>query len=277
MKQTLLDEWRLREAIQVDGREVRFDVQGAGPPVVLVHGTPWSSFNLRHLIQGLSGRFQVFYFDLLGYGQSDKAEGDVSLAMQNQVLSQLLVHWGLSAPIMIGHDFGGATALRTRLLDGHVYSRLVLIDAVAMSPWGSAFFRHVAAHEAAFAGLPAYIHDALCRRYIQSAAHLPIADAVLDATVQPWCGEAGQAAFYRQMAQARPSHTEEVEPLYGQIDEPSLVLWGEADTWIPVERGRALAGALGNSRFHAIPDAGHLVIEEAPGALLGQILRFLSE
>lgn len=277
MKLDADEAWRLRQSIKVDGRTVRYDVMGTGRPLVVVHGTPWSSFNMRHLIHGLAGQYQVYYFDLLGYGQSDKQAGDVSLGVQNRVLSALLKHWALSEPIIVGHDFGGATALRTRLLDGHRYARLVLIDAVAMSPWGSDFFRHVGAHEAAFAGLPPMIHEAICRRYIQSAAHRPMADAVLDATVRPWCDGVGQAAFYRQMAQADAAYTEFVQPHYGSIDEPSLVLWGEADTWIPIEQGRRLAAALGNSRFAAIPNAGHLVIEEAPGALLGEITRFLAE
>ncbi|MEJ2654936.1 MAG: glutathione S-transferase N-terminal domain-containing protein, partial [Acidihalobacter sp.] len=54
-----------------------------GPPLVAVHGTPWSSFNLRHLIESLSKAFTVHYYDLLGYGQSEKAPGDVSLGIQN--------------------------------------------------------------------------------------------------------------------------------------------------------------------------------------------------
>jgi len=39
------------KSIQFDGREVRYGITGEGPPMVIVHGTPWSSFNLRHLIE----------------------------------------------------------------------------------------------------------------------------------------------------------------------------------------------------------------------------------
>ncbi len=70
-----MTEWRLSQAYVFDGRTVRYAVRGDGPPVVLVHGTPWSSFNLRHLIKALSEDFTVYYYDLLGYGQSDKAPG----------------------------------------------------------------------------------------------------------------------------------------------------------------------------------------------------------
>ena len=43
-------EWQLPESYVFDERIVRYGMIGNGPPVVVVHGTPWSSFNLRHLI-----------------------------------------------------------------------------------------------------------------------------------------------------------------------------------------------------------------------------------
>lgn len=46
------------------------------------------SFNLRHLIRALSTDFTVYYYDLIGYGQSDKAPGDVSLGIQNRQIAQ---------------------------------------------------------------------------------------------------------------------------------------------------------------------------------------------
>jgi pimeloyl-ACP methyl ester carboxylesterase len=156
-------EWVLPETFVFDGRPVRYGIRGNGPPVVAVHGTPWSSFNLRHLIEPLSKHFTVYYYDLLGYGQSDKSPGDVSLGIQNRILDRLLDHWGLESPSMIGHDFGGTTVLRTHLTSGRDVNKIVLIDPVAISPWGSPFFQHVHAHEAAFAGVPDYIHEAIVR------------------------------------------------------------------------------------------------------------------
>lgn len=153
-------EWKLPESYVFEGRTIRYGMVGDGPPVVVVHGTPWSSFNLRHVIKALSQRFTVYYYDLVGYGQSDKSPGDVSLGIQNQILDQLIDHWSLDSPSIIGHDFGGTTVLRTHLINGRDFRRIVLVDPVAISPWGSPFFQHVKLHEAAFAGVPDYIHEA---------------------------------------------------------------------------------------------------------------------
>ena len=270
-----MTEWKLSQTYVFEERTVRYDVRGDGPPVVLIHGTPWSSYNLRHMIKALSKDFTVWYYDLLGYGQSDKAPGDVSLGIQNQVLDHLLDHWGLENPAIVGHDFGGTTVLRTHLVSGRDFHKIVLIDPVAVSPWGSPFFRHVQAHETAFAGIPDYIHEAIVRAYVKTAAFKPIDDATLDMIVAPWTGDDGKAAFYRQIAQADSAYTDEVQPLYAQISRPVLILWGREDAWIPLEQGEALHDMIPGSEFRVIPDAGHLVIEEQPDRLAEKIRSFL--
>jgi len=269
-----MTDWMLPEAYVFDGRTIRYGVRGQGPPVVMVHGTPWSSFNLRHLIAELSQSFTVYYYDLVGYGQSEKSSGDVSLGIQNILLDHLLEHWQLEVPAIVGHDFGGTTVLRTHLVNGRDFRRLVLIDPVAISPWGSPFFQHIRSHEAAFAGVPDYIHEAIVRAYVKTAAYTPIMNDTLDRIVQPWTGS-GKAAFYRQIAQADSRFTDEVQPLYGQISRPVLILWGREDTWIPVERGKVLRDMISGSVLRILSDAGHLVIEEQPDQLIDEIHAFL--
>jgi pimeloyl-ACP methyl ester carboxylesterase len=70
-------------------------------------------------------------------------------------------------------------------------------------------------------------------------------------------------------------YTDEIEGRHGEIDCPTQILWCEQDSWIPIERGRALAAAIPNAIFRAIPDAGHLVQEDAPEAIVAALLDFL--
>ena len=270
-----MTDWNLAETYNYEDRLVRYGISGDGPPLVIVHGTPWSSYNMRHLVKALSKKFKVHYHDLLGYGQSDMKSGDVSLGVQNQILQALIEHWGLENPCIIGHDFGGATVLRTHLLNGCEFEKIVLIDPVSLSPWGSPFFRHVKEHEAAFAGVPDYIHEAIVRAYINTAAFKPIDENTMKQTLKPWMGTAGKAAFYRQIAQADSSFTDEVQSMYSRISRPVLILWGIEDTWIPLDRGMLLHEMIPESLFHPISDAGHLVIEEQPQRLVEKILPYL--
>lgn len=270
--------WELSESFDFAGRSVRYAVVGEGPPLVLIHGTPFSSVVWRRIAPHLARRRKVFYFDLLGYGQSDmQADHDVSLGIQNRLLSALLDHWGADRPDIVAHDFGGATALRALLLNNRRYRTLSLIDPVALAPWGSLFVRHVRRHEDAFAQLPAYIHAAIIAAYIGGAAYRPLSDETMKLYVEPWRSAAGQAAFYRQIAQMDQCYTDEIEGRYGEINCPTQILWGEEDAWIPIERGRELASRIPGAIFRPVPDAGHLVQDDAPEAIVAALLEFLPE
>lgn len=270
-------DWILTKTFEFEGQGIAYDRFGEGSPVVLVHGTPFSSFVWRAIARELARHRQVFVYDLLGYGQSEKKDGqDISLGVQNRVLAALLRFWSLERPDVIAHDFGGATALRAHLIDGCEYRRLLLIDPVAVRPWGSPFVRHVARFEEAFADLPDYIQEAILGAYLQGAAYKSLPDEVRRAYVKPWMGPVGKPAFYRQIAQMDQRFTDEIQGLYPRLRCPSRLLWGAEDGWIPVEKGRELASLLPDCQLTEIPACGHLMQEDAPEAIIAAALRFFA-
>ncbi|SFL08153.1 Pimeloyl-ACP methyl ester carboxylesterase [Pseudovibrio ascidiaceicola] len=258
----------------INGNAVRWGVMGDGPPLVAIHGTPFSSQVWRRIVPHLFDHRRVYYFDLVGYGQSEKREGqDVSLGVQNKVLAALFQEWELDRPDVLAHDFGGATALRAYYLNGLRYGSLTIFDAVALAPWGSPLVQHVREHPEAFAGMPEYMHKAMLRAYLQTAAHHELSEDALEIYSAPWIGPVGQPAFYRQIAQMHQKYTDEVQRFYGAMDCPVSVLWGMCDEWIPYERGEALAGLISGEDCVPIPLAGHLVQEDRPEAIVAAVLK----
>ncbi|WP_416529742.1 alpha/beta fold hydrolase [Streptomyces coelicoflavus] len=269
--------WPLPESFPSASGTVRWNRLGTpdGRPLVLLHGTPFSSYVWRAVARSLARDHLVFVWDMPGYGLSEKADGqDVSLAAQGRVFAELLEHWGLRRPLVAAHDFGGAVALRAHLLHGARYGALALVDPVALAPWGSPFFRLVRENAEVFGRLPEELHRALVREYVGSTGGPGLHPAVLDRLVEPWLGETGQPAFYRQIAQADQRYTDEVQDRYAGIEVPTLVCWGEDDAWIPVAKGRELAGLVPGARWEPIAHAGHLVQEDAPAELTAALLDF---
>jgi pimeloyl-ACP methyl ester carboxylesterase len=253
------------------GDAVAWGTIGEGPPLVLLHGTPFSSQVWRKLAPLFARRWKVYYFDMIGYGQSAMKPGqDVSLGLQNGLFAELLKEWAVHAPDVLAHDFGGATALRAHYLNGVEFKSLTIFDAVALAPWGSPFVAHVRNHEAAFTGLPNYAHEALLAAYIQGAAATKLSDATLQIYKAPWLGEPGKAAFYRQIAQMDQKYTDEIEPLYGPMNCPVKVLWGEKDEW-PIWQGIKLATKIAGGVMTTVEAAGHLMQDDAPEAIVAAI------
>jgi pimeloyl-ACP methyl ester carboxylesterase len=266
----------LTETFTFHGDRVRWGVRGEGAPLVLLHGTPFSSAVWHRVLPHLERHRRVYAFDLVGYGASDKHEDqDVSLGVQNELFAALLDHWGVTTPDVVAHDFGGATALRTHLLDGRDYRSLTLIDPVALSPHGSPLVQAVRRHADAYTELPPYAHEAVLRAYIAEAVHRTLDDEEMDRYVRPWLGEIGQAAFYRQIAQMDDRYVEAVEHRYGEIRCPVTLLWGVHDALISAERAPELASRIPGARLRVVDDAGHLVQEDRPESIVATVLETL--
>lgn len=269
--------WQLPAVFESEQGTLRYAVFGAGPPLVLIHGTPWSSWLWRRVAAELATGATVYVYDLPGYGSSAKFAGqDVSIGAQGRILAALLDHWGLEQPAVAAHDIGGAIALRSHLLHGRQFSRIALLDVVALAPWGTDFAQLVRRHADIFAQVPAPMYQGMLAGYIRSAAHRELPQASLQALMQPWLGDAGQAAFFRQIAQFDQRYTDEFEALLPKLDVPVQILWGAQDSWILLERGRRLQALLPQAALRIIDEAGHLLLEETPEIVSWELREFFA-
>ena len=253
--------------------KIFYEITGVGSPLLMIHGTPFSSKEWSKIKEALQHKYKIYTYDLLGYGLSEKVE-DVSLAIQNKVLGELLDFWGLDCPDVVAHDFGGATLLRSIVLDKRLYDKIMLIDIVALSPWGSPFVQHVKKHEDVFNQIPDYIHKAMVQAYIKDAIYSDVTDQDIDFLVNPWLSDSGKKAFYRQIAQMDQKYTDEIKNNISQIENEIRILWGEEDNWIPLEIGKQLHEMLPHSSFISIPQSNHLMQIDNPDVIIREIETF---
>ena len=93
---------------KISGQEWHWVEQGAGTPIVLLHGIPESWQCWKHQIPSLARQFRVIAPDLKGYGKSGKKDGDYSMThVAGEVLS-LLDEIGVDYFHLAGHDWGVA-------------------------------------------------------------------------------------------------------------------------------------------------------------------------
>ena len=274
---TANDDWHLRERADLSGGIVAWERLGAGPPVVLVHGTPSWSYVWRGVVPSLAERFSVYLLDLVGYGDSERRDGqDMSVAAQSRALAELLDFWALERPALIGHDIGGSVVLRAHLVEGHPASRLALLDAAVLLPWNTPATVHMREHLEAYKTMPGHIYERVVSAHLATAVHRPLEPERLDAYLRPWRGQAGQAAYFRKIEQWRDEDMAVLTPLLGTVDVPVLVLWGAEDTWLSPETGERLAAEIPGARLELIDGAGHFAMEDEPTAVAEKLAAFLS-
>ncbi|MEM6423243.1 MAG: alpha/beta fold hydrolase, partial [Pseudomonadota bacterium] len=121
--------WSLPHRFETAAGIVAAGQAGSGPALVLAHGWPWSSYAWHRVIPALAEHFTVFWYDMPGYGQSDKSpEQPTSLDVQGAVFAEMLGHFRVERPLVVAHDMGGAATLRAHLLHRRDYARYVLMN-----------------------------------------------------------------------------------------------------------------------------------------------------
>ncbi|KAJ9608982.1 hypothetical protein H2200_006753 [Cladophialophora chaetospira] len=251
------------------------------PPLVFIHGTPWSSRVWVPFALSLSNYFHVYLFDNPGFGESPlgkplpgkeseitpKIALDADLAQQSAVYAALFHSWakewdGQKAHV-VAHDHAGLMALRGYLLHGCEYASLCLIDVVAIATSEKPLFKLVAENENVFKQLTGPVFEGVVEAYIRDAAHKPLSKETMETLKAPWLrSKEWREGFVRQMSQANSRSTEEVEGRYGEVGSkiPIRIIWGRDDQWLPVEIADRLAKAVNAKEVVVIEEAGHLIM-----------------
>ncbi len=269
--------WELG-GVLTEGGEVAYGVFGEGPPVVLVHGTPSRSSLWRGVVGRLAGRHAVYVHDLVGFGESERYEGqDVSIAAQGRVLAELVEAWVLEEPAVAGHDIGGGIVLRAHLLEGVPFRKISLLDAVVLTPWGTPALGHVKKHLGAYRTMPTGVFEAYVAARLRETTNRPMDEGAFETYLSQWRGPEGQAAYLRKDAALLERDTAEVERLLGSVRAPVEVVWGGEDEWLDPSQAEALVGKIPGSRLRLVPGAGHFVMEDAPEMVAGILAEFFAE
>src|SRR5688572_7072818 len=101
-------------SVEVRGLRVAYRAAGEGPPVVLLHGWPTSSYLWRGVIPALAGAGRrVIAPDLPGFGASEKPpDAPYTIGFQAEVLDAFLGAVGVGRTALVVHDLGGPIGLR---------------------------------------------------------------------------------------------------------------------------------------------------------------------
>ena len=272
-------------SILINGQRVAHGVIGDGVPVLLIHGTPSSSYIWRNIAPKLVGAgYKVYVFDLLGYGASERPHNqavDTSATGQVQILKSLIAHWGLDCAHIVAHDIGGAVAQRFCIFNPEFAKSLTMIDVVSFDSWPSKRTR-----EQMRAGLEKLIkapdaeHREHFREWLYSTVQNKkrLAETSMETFLDLICGPIGQGSlFQHQVMHYDPKHTEEIAGRYPELGKrPVQLIWGADDAWQAVDWAHKLHDAIPGSELHVLEDCGHFAMEDQPEKVSALLVDFLN-
>ncbi|MDW8327016.1 MAG: alpha/beta hydrolase [Anaerolineales bacterium] len=286
------------ELAPADGRfvtvsGVRTFIREAGPadgtPVVLVHGFGGLTYTWRDTLPALAAAgYRALALDLKGFGLSDKSFAqDYSHASQADFVMDVMTAVGIERAVLVGHSMGGNVIAHAALRHPERVMALVFVAGAvreAGQPGGGSIL-----------GLPLSIGTLaefppfqrwgqLLLRYLltrERLAQIQLSAYSVKEVVTPEVEDAYLGIVEIRdwdlalLGVLRDSGRNALPQPVGNLSVPTLILWGEQDTWVPLERGKALHAALPQSRLVVFPNVGHLPMEEAPAAFNAALIEFL--
>jgi pimeloyl-ACP methyl ester carboxylesterase len=266
--------------VDVDGIRLRYVVAGDGEPVLLLHTLRTQLDMFQKVLPMLAGRFRVYAFDFPGHGYSDIPATDYTPELFVRAAAGFLERLGIENAVVAGESIGGSVAL---LLAARGHPRVRAVVAVnpydydggrglrRASPLANVLFgvNDVPVVGGTVTRLRAF---PIVKRVFEGGVHDPSA---LPRTLSREMYRVGNRPGHYRALMSLVHHWGEWEQSrsqYPAIASPVELVYGEYD-WSTTTERDADARDIPGAHMLVVPDSGHFLSLDAPGAFAHAVLR----
>ena len=250
---------------------------------LLIHGWSSSWYAMSPLLRLLGQRFRAIAVDLPGYGESPPLPYRVTIPGYAEILADFIEQVTDGPVVLVGHSMGGMTSLTIALRYPALVERMVLIGPTIsgrLSQYINLFVSPITVLERF--GLGSLIVSTIEQTMVGVTDRLmrPVSFAErsgitreehrrLQADVRrPGQGKVRAECFFAM-------RENDLRGQLGQMETPSLVLWGAEDNTVPLRDAGAVADEWPDADLRIIPKAGHWPHFETPDTVRRQVAAFL--
>jgi haloalkane dehalogenase len=263
--------------------------EGAGDPVVLLHGNPTWSFFYRNLALALRGEHRVVVPDHIGCGLSEKPDArQYPYTLERRVadLDELLERIGVREKITLAlHDWGGMIGMAWAHRRPERIAQLVVLNTAAFHlpagkrlPWSLRLCRYPILGPFLVSGL-----NVFSRAAVRWCVARPMPKEIRAHYLAPYNSWRNRVAVLRfvqdiPLRLGDPSYeivSEVQNGLQRFRDVPMLICWGEKDFVFDRDFLAEWQRRFPAAEVHRFPDAGHFVLEDAGEKIIPLVREFL--
>ncbi len=283
----------MRTAIEVEERRINvgglttryFRAGNDGLPLVLLHGDSASALDWSWVLPTLGATHRVYAPDFPGFGESAKPSLEYSPEFLRQFLVDFIDALGIERAVLVGNSLGGLVSLRFALSRPEQVAALVLVDSSGLGYSVTPALSQLT--------LPLYGEAAIswCQTPLGAKQRSWLRTSLLFAhpsqVPDVWLAEQERMAQMPGFLQATVSSLRAQVNVFGQrqvlldslgqLQMPTLVVWGTDDLVFPKEQAQDAVSRLQQGYLAFIPDCGHLPHIERPELFSAELSKFLNE
>lgn len=256
---------------------MRYYEQGAGEPLLLVHGITTYSFIWRNLLDPLSENHRVIAVDLMGCGGSDKPLNiPYSLVNHSLMLAEFLDSLKIDTVHYIGHDLGAGIGQIMAVDYPARISSLTLINSVGYDFWPVQpiiAMRTPIIRQLAMACLDMGALRLLVSRGMYHQEK--VTDTLIELFREPLKNSLGRKAFLHFAHSLNNEDLVNINGALHRLELPVHIIRGEGDVYLSGAIAERLHNDIAESVLTTIEKGGHFIQEDEPELLASSILSYL--
>ena len=268
------------EKLEAGGQPLAYRDLGSGPPVLLLHGWPTSSFLWRDVMPAIARQNRAIALDLPGFGGSDKPLGvSYDFEFFEGAIDAFLAALEIDEVAIAVHDLGGPVGLHWALHRPDRVTRVALLNTLVYPEFS----------EAVLAFIRACMEPSM-RKFITSPEGLEAAmrlglagdqglsEEALAGVREPFGTEESREALADAGIGLQPEGFVDIARLLPSLRVPVRVVYGEQDRILPdvADTMARVQKDVPQAVVTALPDCGHFLQEEAPQGIGEQLAEFFA-
>ena len=264
-------EWFYREATPVNSSDK--------PPVLLLHGLPSQSYGWRDILPELASQgLRAIAPDWIGFGfsaQPEKRDFAYTPEAFVEALADFVTALELERFSLVVQGFVGSAGLQYALRHPEAIARLAILNTPistdAKLPW------KIKQLGLPLAGEVATQDPLLVDRTLEGGGPYQVADKDLDVYRRPFLksSAAGRSLLATIRNLQLKQVTAEITSGFSQWTQPTLIIWGISDPWLPLAQAQAFASSLPNAELVQLEEVGHYPQEDWHEKVSAALLPFL--
>lgn len=265
--------------VEIDQMQVHYRDEGQGEVIVLIHGTGASLHTWDEWTETLKQFYRVVRLDLPAFGLTGaNSNGDYSIKNYTSFIQKFLKTINIDSCYMVGNSLGGNIAWNYAVDYPEDIKKLILVDASGLptgksQPWIFKLAKTPVLNSIVLYFTPKIIIKKNLEQVYED--DLKITEGLVNRYHEMSLREGNRKAFIdRAKTDFNLTDSNNINRL-PKVTSPTLIIWGDKDSWIPLENGKQMDNLIPNSELVVIKNSGHVPMEENSIESVELVLEFL--
>jgi len=249
--------------IEIEGTKIRYAHAGQSnkPSVILLSPLPQSIYAYTPIWGKLTEKYNVYAYDMPGFGRSEGSEEDMHFAKQGKFLKSFIEHFKIEKPHIIGPDIGMAAALNYVSNFPNEVESLLVGDGPGISPSKNGSLIRKLEHSSFWrlifrlVGAETFVYAACKLCYVN---YQPRQEEV-DDYIASYKNRIGQTTkWFKYYSEGIST----IDPYLSKIEQPVLIFWGGNDKLLLPANAGNIHNILKNSKLYVFDNCGHFSYQD---------------